>query len=87
MYVGYLIDLSVFKNILGSFSPPLSKWRVTQKRLAVERNEVKFGTPGVVVTCIWGTFGFDLLVLKVTLGSFDALVSKWPVTRKYLVIE
>ncbi len=40
---------------------------------------------GLVVTCIWGTF--DLLVFKVILGSFIALVSKWPVTQKRLAIR
>ncbi len=39
----------------------------------------------VFVTCIWGTF--DLLVFKVILGLFSALVSKWPVTRKTLAVE
>ena len=33
---------------------------------------------GVVVVCIWGTF--DLLVFKVILWSFHALVSRYPVT-------
>ncbi len=41
--------------------------------------------PGVVVTCIWGTL--KLLVFKVILGSSGALVSTWPVTRKWLAVE
>ena len=43
-------------------------------------NGLKFVTLGVAVICIWSTF--DLLVLKVILGSFCALVSEWLVTRK-----
>ncbi len=34
---------------------------------------------------MWGTF--DHVVFKVILGSFGALVSKWPVTRKQLDIQ
>ncbi len=37
-------DLLVFKVILGSFGPPISKWCVTEKWLAIEWNGVKFGT-------------------------------------------
>ncbi len=33
-----------------------------------------------VVSHIWDTF--DLVVLKVILGTFGALVSKWSITRK-----
>ncbi len=33
---------------------------------------------GIVGTQIWGTF--DLVGFKVVLGSFGALVSKWPVS-------
>ncbi len=39
----------------------------------------------VVVPCIWGTFG--VFVFKVILGSFGALVSEWPLTRKGLAVE
>ncbi len=38
---------------------------------------------GVIVICIWGIF--DLLVFN--FGSFGALISKWPITRKRLVVE
>ena len=40
-------------------------------------------------TCIFNVYvvTFDLLVLNAILGSFGALVSKWPVTRKRLVVE
>ncbi len=43
------------------------------------------GGGGVVATCVWCTF--DLLMFKVTLGSFSALVAEWPVTRKWLALE
>ncbi len=36
---------------------------------------------GTLVTHIWGTF--DLVGFKVILGSVDALVSKWFVTRTF----
>ncbi len=45
MYIGYL-DLFVFKAILMSFGAVVSKWSGARKRLAVERNGVKFGTQG-----------------------------------------
>ena len=41
--------------------------------------------PGLLVTCMWCTF--DLVVFNVNLRSFGALVSKWPVFRKWLVVE
>ncbi len=40
---------------------------------------------GVVLTCVWCTF--DLLVFKVILTSFGALVSKWSVIQKQIAIE
>ncbi len=52
--------------------------------------------PGVVGTCTHTMVAFhlytyygslDLLVLKVILVSLGALVSKWPVTRKWLAIK
>ena len=39
----------------------------------------------ILVTYIWGTY--DLVVFKVIWGSFSALVSKWPVSQKGLVVE
>ncbi len=39
----------------------------------------------VVVTRLW--VNFDLIVFKVTLGSFSALVSKWPLTQKGLAVK
>ncbi len=41
--------------------------------------------PGILVTLIWYTF--DFVVFKVILGSFSTLFSKWPVTRKHLIVE
>ena len=101
----------MFKVILGSFGALVSKWPVIWKRLAVERNGVKFACrfwpfsvkvilgsfvarvwkwseileSWIIVICIPGTYG--LLVFKVNLGSFGALVSKWPVTGKQLAVE
>ncbi len=40
---------------------------------------------GVGVMSIWDTF--DLIVSRVSLVSFSALVSKWHVTQKQLAIE
>ena len=48
----------------------------------VKRSENKIWDLGGVVTYIRGTF--YLLVFKIILGSFGALVSKWPLTRKQL---
>ncbi len=39
----------------------------------------------ILVIHIWGTF--DLVVVKVILGSFSALVSEWPVTQNRLVVD
>ncbi len=40
---------------------------------------------GVLVELIWDTFA--IVVFKVILESVGAVVSKWPVTQKLLVIE
>ena len=74
-------EILVFKIILGSFGTLVSKWPVTRKQLAVERNSVKLGTLGGSCSTI------DLLVFNVISGSFRAIVSKWPVTRKGLAVE
>ncbi len=70
----------------------MTNWKVKRadilemaKRRA-KRSEI--WDPGEVLTCTsctWGTF--DLLVFKVILVPFIALVSKLPVTRKRLGIE
>ncbi len=41
--------------------------------------------PRVLIQHMWGTF--DLLVFKVILSSFGALVSKWFITLKRMVVE
>ncbi len=46
---------------------------------------MKLATQGVPTKYIWGKF--ELVVFKVILGSFSALVSKWHATLKQLVIE
>ena len=48
-------------------------------------NKSEIGDVGVVDACIWGTF--DLLVFRVILGSFGAIVSKWHVPQKRLSVE
>ena len=67
----------MFNVILGSFGALVSKWPVTREWLAVEQNSRRAKR-----TEIWDSGGschmggtFDLLVLKVILGSFSALVS------------
>ncbi len=72
MHMGYVFDFLVVNVILGSFGADVSKWPTTQKRLATERNGGKIWDLGVVVTRIFGTF--TLLVFKIMLGPFSALV-------------
>ena len=55
---------------MGSFGALCQNWPLASKRATVEQNGVKFGSRGH----IWGTF--DLLPVKVILGSFGALLSK-----------
>ncbi len=52
----------MFKVILGSFRPLVSKWHVTQKRMTVEQKKIE----KVLVGHVWGIF--DLLVSKVIWG-------------------
>ncbi len=40
---------------------------------------------GTLLTHMWCTF--DLVMFKVILGSFSALVSEWRVTLKRLVVD
>ncbi len=51
----------------------------------IQGNLTLWGSRSIWITYIWGTY--DLVVFKVILGSFSALVSKWAVSRKGLVIE
>ncbi len=54
--------------------------------LIVELNEVNFGTDsGTVVHNVCATF--ELAVFRVIWGSFGALLLKWRVTRKRLVVK
>ena len=41
-----IFDLVVFKVILVSFGALVSKWPVSQKRLVLEQDRLKFGTRG-----------------------------------------
>ncbi len=81
MYVGVPLTFLCSRSFWSHLGAIVSKWPVTEKRRPVERNGVKIGTGrgGVPVTCIWDIF--DLLVFKVILGSFGALISKWPITK------
>ncbi len=79
-------DLVVFNSILGFFGALVSKWPVTQKRLAVEQNGLKFRTKVICgMYILWGSF--DLLVFRFILSSFSVFVPKWPVTKKRLSVE
>ena len=80
---GVPLHLLLFKVIWRSFDAFVSKWPVTGKCLAVERNWEIW--TGVIVTCIWDTF--DLLMFKVILESFGAIVSTFTVTRNRLAVE
>ncbi len=58
---------------------------ISQTWVFVERKGLKCFDSGGVAICIRGTF--DLVVFNVILRPFGALVSKWPVTRKWLAVE
>ncbi len=69
----------MFEVSLGSLSAfPTFGNRVFQKRHIVEHTRSAIWKSEIPVTHRSGTF--DLVVFKVTLGPFNALVSKWPVT-------
>ncbi len=55
------------------------------KRAGLRAKRSEIWDLGTLVTYMWCTF--DLVVFKVILVSVGELVSKWPVTRKRLVIE
>ncbi len=71
-------DLLLFKVILEF----CVKMACNSKMPGYTAKRIETWESGVVFICIWGTF--NLLVFKVILGSFSALVSKWPVTRNGL---
>ncbi len=80
MYMGHLWPFSVLGH-LGFIQCSCLKMACNSKIAGCRMKRSEIWESWVVVVCIWGTF--DLLVLKVILGSFGALVSKWPVTRKW----
>ena len=78
-------DLLVFNIVLGVIRCTCRKMAWNSITAGRRANGSAIWDSGVVVTCICGTFG--LLVFKVSLRSFDALVSRLPVTRKRLAVE
>ncbi len=62
-HIWCIFDFIVFKVIWESFGTVISKWYVTQERLILEWNGVKFAGGRVVVQHIWGSF--DLILFKV----------------------
>ncbi len=70
----------MFNAILGSCGLKMASKTAGR---GVKRNEI--WESWVVATCTWVTF--DFLVFKVSLGSFGALVSKWPASGKRLAVE
>ncbi len=82
-------DSQVVKVILGLFSGSMIfDNHISRKWLIVEHKAVEFGTQVsyTQVLHICCTLMFDLVVFKVILGSYGALVSKCPVTNKWLVV-
>ncbi len=76
----------MFKSFCGvtSFGAILSHWPVTVK--AYHRaKQIEIGDSVKAVAHLWGTC--DLVVSKVTLGSFDAVFTVCAITRKGLAIE
>ena len=74
----------MFKVILGSFSA-LLKMACNSKTAHRRAKRSAIWDSWILVTYIRGTY--DLIVFKVILGSFGAIVSKWPVSQKGLVVE
>ncbi len=84
-YIWDTFDFLVFKIIWGH------SMHLAQNGLRLEKGncrgvkQTEIWESCTVVIHVWGTL--DLLVLNVILGSFSALVSKWPLTRKQLALE
>ena len=80
-----IFDLVGFEVIWRSCSALVSKWPVSQKRLVLEWNWVKFGTlvdtSNTYIVYLW------LCMVQVIWGSFGALFSKCLVSQKRLAIE
>lgn len=74
-------DLVVLKVIQCIFL----KMACNSTRLGAERNRVTFGIWRV--GCGGGTYRVCMGVFNVTLGSFCALISKWPVTQKWPPVQ
>ena len=83
MYMGYLCPFSDRCN-LGVIWCSRLKMSCTGNSKTASRRAKK-SEIWEIIQHIWGTL--DLLVLKVILGSFSALVSKRPVSRKRLAVE
>ncbi len=83
MYMEYTWPCILLKSFW--VSAHVSKWPVTRKWMAVEQSGVKLGS--FVISTIYGVVVLDLLLFNVILGSFGALVSKLPLTRKQLTLE
>ncbi len=81
-------DVVGFKVNFGTFGALVLKWPVSRKRLCLEKGwsetEWNLGITNASYTYIGY---FDLAGFKVTLGLFGERVSKWPVSRKGLVVE
>ncbi len=77
------IDLVVFNFILGSFGA--LKKVCNSATVGRRANQIETWGLERLITHIWCIF--DLVVSKVILESFGALVSKYPVTIKWLVVE
>ncbi len=72
-FILYISDISDFHQLyISKTARRREKW-------------IEIWETGTRVIHIWCTF--DLIVFKVILGSFGALVSKWLATRKLLVVE
>ncbi len=82
--------VTVFRKVTNrNFEFKKKAWLLGKRKLA---NILALDTRGgkrnqiwVVVTYIKGVF--DLLVSKIALGTFGALVLKWLVTRKRMAVE
>ncbi len=58
-----------------SFSARISKWSVSEKQVTAKWNGIKFGDQGILALHIWASMYIDLVVFKVILGCFSAIVS------------
>ncbi len=85
--MSYVYGLPLIFDCSGSFGVILFnylKMGCNSKTSGHRAKRCEIWDLGLVVTCIWGAFG--LLVFKIILGSFIALVSKLPLTRTQLAL-